>query len=184
VRIIAGRLGGRKIAAPAGLETRPTSDRVREALFSRLGYVTNASVLDLYAGTGALGIEAISRGAARAVFVESARPALTALRANLTVLGLTDAARVLAQPIARALPLLRSLGPFNLVFVDPPYAALADVPPFLVALIEAGGLTPDARVVIEHAAKDTAPSMAGLAGGADTRVYGTTAVTLYHRGEG
>ena len=70
MRIIAGRLGGRRIEAPEGLETRPTSDRVREALFSRLGYVQGARVLDLYAGTGALGLEAISRGAKRAVFVE------------------------------------------------------------------------------------------------------------------
>src|SRR6185369_7871918 len=103
MRIIAGRLGGRRLAAPRGSATRPTTDRVREALFSALGDVTGALVCDLYAGTGALGIEALSRGARRAVFIESARPALAALRRNLADLDLDDAARVFPLPVERAL---------------------------------------------------------------------------------
>ncbi len=88
MRVIAGRFGGRRLAAPRGSGTRPTSDRVREALFSMLGEIEGASVLDLFAGTGALGIEALSRGAASAVFVERDPAALSALRANLATLGL------------------------------------------------------------------------------------------------
>src|SRR5262249_36636856 len=102
MRVIAGHLGGRRLSAPRGLATRPTSDRVREALFSALGDVGGATVLDLYAGTGALGIEALSRGAAGATFVENARPALAALRGNLAALGLEEQARVIAQPVARS----------------------------------------------------------------------------------
>src|SRR3954454_14587442 len=89
VRVIAGQHGGRRLAAPRGEATRPTADRVREALFSALGDVSDMTVLDLFAGSGALGIEALSRGAAQATFVERARPALTALRANLEALDIT-----------------------------------------------------------------------------------------------
>ena len=183
MRIIAGRLGGRKIEAPEGLETRPTSDRVREALFSRLGHIQGARALDLYAGTGALGIEAISRGAKRAVFVESARAAVATLRANVEALGLTADTQVFAQAITRSLPHLAPLGPFDLVFLDPPYASLPEVPPIIAALLKAGALSPTARVIVEHAKKDPAPPLPGL-DEPDTRIYGTTAVSLYHRAEG
>lgn len=176
MRVIAGRLGGRRLTAPRGLSTRPTSDRVREALFSALGDVTGAAVLDLYAGTGALGIEALSRGARHATFVESARPALAALRENLRSLDLGDAAHVVSQPVARAVAALR--GPFDLVFLDPPYAALAEVPAALAALLAAGALAPGARVVVEHASRDTAPVVTRLTA-RPTRTYGDTAVTLY-----
>src|SRR3954464_12918408 len=102
MRIIAGRLGGRTLVAPHGRGTRPTSDRVREALFSILGDLSGAEVLDLYAGTGALGLEAISRGAARATFVERARPALVALRANIDKLGVSSQCEVLTTTVERA----------------------------------------------------------------------------------
>jgi 16S rRNA (guanine966-N2)-methyltransferase len=180
MRVIAGRLGGRRLTAPRGLATRPTSDRVREALFSALGDVSGASVLDLYAGTGALGIEALSRGAAGATFVESDRGALVALRENLTALGLEASTRVLAQPVARAAGALR--GPFDLVFADPPYAALAEVPPTLVALLQTATLAPRARVVVEHASRDHAPAITGLTP-RPSRAYGDTTVTLYDRDE-
>ena len=179
MRVIAGRLGGRRLAAPRGLATRPTSDRVREALFSALGDVRGARVLDLYAGTGALGIEALSRGAAQATFVESARAALGALRENLAALGIEGSARVLGQPVARALPGLA--GPFDLVFADPPYAALAEVPAALAALGPA--LAPASRVVVEHASRDDAPAIDGLTP-RPSRAYGDTAVTIYDRMEG
>src|SRR5689334_3768381 len=102
-RVIAGRLGGRTLVAPAGASTRPTSDRVREALFSILGDIEGATVLDLFAGTGALGIEALSRGASHATLVENARPALRALAQNLETLELGPKARVLPMSVERAL---------------------------------------------------------------------------------
>jgi 16S rRNA (guanine(966)-N(2))-methyltransferase RsmD len=182
MRVIAGRFGGRRLTAPRGRETRPTSDRVREALFSVLGSVSGVRVLDLYAGTGALGIEALSRGAADATYVESARPALAALRENLASLGLEGAARVVARPVAACASAGALPGPFDLVFADPPYAALADVPPAVSALVAAGALAPGARVVVEHAARDAAPDIAGLSR-RPTRTYGDTAVTIYDREE-
>lgn len=178
MRVIAGRLGGRTLKAPRGLATRPTSDRVREALFSMLGDVAGAAVLDLYAGTGALGIEALSRGAARAVLVESARPALAVIRENLGALDLADQARVLGQPVARALPELGRLGPFDVIFLDPPYAALAEVPGVVAALGKSGAIGPGARVIVEHASRDAAPELAGLES-EPTRTYGDTSLTIY-----
>ena len=122
MRIIAGALRGRKLQAPPGFETRPTADRVRETLFSmlasRIGSFEQIRVADLYAGTGALGFEAISRGAAHATFVESDSRAAAAIRANADRLGIADRIRLIAGS-AVALP--RS-EPFDLIFADPPYA--------------------------------------------------------------
>ncbi len=123
MRVIAGRYGGRRLQAPRGRATRPTSDRVREALFSTLGDIMDANVLDLFAGTGALGIEALSRGATAAVFVERDAPALRALRANLAALGLHEPqALLLATDAQHALRAARERGEtYDLLFVDPPY---------------------------------------------------------------
>ncbi len=119
MRVVAGTHRGRLLARPPGAGTRPTGDRVREALFSMLGDVGDADVLDLYAGSGALGIEALSRGAAKAVFVDSSRGAAEAVRANLTALGLRG------EVVCReALDYLRGAAGqrrFDLVFCDPPY---------------------------------------------------------------
>jgi 16S rRNA (guanine(966)-N(2))-methyltransferase RsmD len=177
MRVIAGRLGGRRLTAPRGMATRPTSDRVREALFSALGDVDGVAVLDLYAGTGALGIEALSRGAARATFVENGRPALAALRRNLAALGLEGEARVVALPVERAVTTLAAQA-YDLVLVDPPYAAIGAVPRVIEALAKAGALAHDGRVVVEHAARDAAPPVAGLVA-RPTRTYGDTALTIY-----
>jgi 16S rRNA (guanine966-N2)-methyltransferase len=120
VRIVAGSLGGRRIEAPRGTRTRPTSDRVREALFSVLGDVTGMAVLDLFAGSGALGLEALSRGAARATFVERDAAALRALEANIGSLGVeADLRRTDARAFARNAS--SAGGPYDLIFVDPPY---------------------------------------------------------------
>lgn len=120
MRVVAGTLGGRVLNAPRGAATRPTSDRVREALFSILASVDGSRVLDLFAGSGALGIEALSRGAATATFVDSASAAIAAIRRNLELLGLQ--AEVLRMPALRALactPVLER--EYDLVFLDPPY---------------------------------------------------------------
>jgi len=184
MRVIGGSLGGRRLVAPSGHATRPTSDRVREALFNVLGDVSGAAVLDLYAGTGALGIEALSRGAARVVFVENGRPALAALQKNLASLGIEGLGRVITSPVLRALPTLPALGPFDLVLLDPPYAALAEASRVLEAFAEETSrlVAPGARVVLEHASRDAPPEPAGLVRD-ETRIYGDTAISLYTRAE-
>jgi 16S rRNA (guanine966-N2)-methyltransferase len=121
VRIVAGSRKGHTIYAPKGLDTRPTADRVREAAFNLLGPVDGASVLDLFAGSGAMGLEALSRGAARAVFVESDREACRAIERNLEKLRLTGA-RVVCDDVLRFLATER--GRYDLVLVDPPYDLL------------------------------------------------------------
>jgi 16S rRNA (guanine966-N2)-methyltransferase len=176
VRVIAGQLGGRKLVAPRGATTRPTSDRVREALFSALSDVTGARVLDLYAGTGAFGIEALSRGAAHACFVEKDRNALAALRENVAALALEHATEVRALAVARAVSAIA--GPFDLVFADPPYALVAELPPAFAKLRTNGAIARGARLVIEHASRDPAPAIVG-ATPRPTRVYGDTSVTIY-----
>ena len=123
MRVVAGELRGRRLQSPEGGDVRPTSDRVRESVFNALGSldaVEGARVLDLFAGTGALGIEALSRGAARATFVEQARPALRILEANLAALGLGDRARVVRGDVLAVLAGLTE--PVDLVLIDPPYA--------------------------------------------------------------
>ena len=144
MRVVAGEFKGRRLHAPRGARTRPTADRVREALFSMLGDVSGARVLDLYAGSGALGIEAISRGAESATFVERDRHALAALRRNLDAVGVD--ARVIARDVGRFLA--RPEGTFDLVFCDPPYD---DAPRVAAALTEAlpQTLEEDARIVTE-----------------------------------
>ncbi|HEV3378358.1 MAG TPA: 16S rRNA (guanine(966)-N(2))-methyltransferase RsmD [Thermoleophilaceae bacterium] len=117
MRVVAGEFRGRRLAAPRGARTRPTADRVREALFSMLGDVSGARVLDLYAGSGALGIEALSRGAASAVFVERDPRAAAVIERNLTSLGLEE--EVLRRDAVRFLS--AGVGTFDLVFCDPPY---------------------------------------------------------------
>jgi 16S rRNA (guanine966-N2)-methyltransferase len=144
VRVVAGDFKGRRLVAPRGAGTRPTADRVREALFSMLGDVSDARVLDLYAGSGALGIEALSRGAKSAVFVERDQAALSALRRNLDAVGAR--AEVRRQDVLRFLA--RPEGTFDLVFCDPPYdGAPAVAAPLTGALPTLLG--EDARIVTE-----------------------------------
>jgi 16S rRNA (guanine966-N2)-methyltransferase len=128
MRIIAGALRSRRIEAPAGLATRPTSDRLRETLFNVLApRIADAVFLDLYAGSGAVGIEALSRGARQVVFVERAQPALKVLRANLQALQLTAGFRVQAESASAFLRGPRSGGAaFDVIFLDPPYDAAGE----------------------------------------------------------
>ncbi|HEY2510757.1 MAG TPA: 16S rRNA (guanine(966)-N(2))-methyltransferase RsmD [Polyangiaceae bacterium] len=182
MRITGGELRSRALKAPKGHDTRPTSDRVREALFSILtargGVLAGARVLDLYAGTGALGLEALSRGAAAAVFVERSREALAVLRANIASLGVGDRAVVVGAAVEKAEKVLRDSS-FGLVFADPPYAdvksgvATRALEAMVVPRLEPAGL-----VVLEHASRDPAPPLARLAL-EESRTYGDTCVTFY-----
>jgi 16S rRNA (guanine966-N2)-methyltransferase len=150
MRVIAGRYGGRRLMAPKGRTTRPTSDRVREALFAMLGDIADARVLDLFAGTGALGIEALSRGAGHAVFVERDRSAIEAIQANLVALGLGDEQALLRrEDVDDALKAARKRKEtYDLILIDPPYGRALEWGPRLSAALRAL-LAPGARVVLE-----------------------------------
>jgi len=150
---------------------------VKEALFNILGGLDGARVLDLYAGTGSLGIEALSRGADHAVFVESGREALRALRDNLAALDLDSRSLVLSLDVARARATLSKHGPFDVLFADPPYKELETTIPTIADI--AGELTDEGVVVVEHAARDVIASAALEA--FDTRRYGDTALTFLRR---
>jgi 16S rRNA (guanine966-N2)-methyltransferase len=178
LRVVAGRLGGRSLRAVPGSATRPTSDRVREALFAILGdRVRGARVLDLFAGTGALAIEALSRGADRAVLVEQAAPAVAVIRANLAALELTEVAAVRRT---RAETYLRRQhdGPFDLVFLDPPYAAGVGLVTGLLARLTGDALAPGGTVVLEAAARAEPPVWPGGMDAEAPRRYGDTALHL------
>lgn len=147
MRIVAGQWGGRRLVAPAGAATRPTSDRVREALFAILGRLDGARVLDLFAGSGALGLEALSRGAASATFVDSAPAAARAIRVNVQALGaIAEVRRQDARGFLRNAQ--RAAATYDLVFLDPPYRQAGRLGPELSALL-APVLAPGARVVSE-----------------------------------
>jgi 16S rRNA (guanine966-N2)-methyltransferase len=150
VRIIAGTLGGRRIAAPPGTDTRPTSDRVREALFSALGPLDGETVLDLFAGSGALAIEALSRGAGRAVLVEKDARAAAVIRRNLEALELgPDQATLRRRDALKALRDAREAGEtYDLLFLDPPYRLATGLGPELAEAL-APVLAPGARVIGE-----------------------------------
>ncbi|HEY2537449.1 MAG TPA: 16S rRNA (guanine(966)-N(2))-methyltransferase RsmD [Solirubrobacteraceae bacterium] len=156
MRVIAGRYGGRRLSAPKGRGTRPTSERVREALFAMLGDIEGVRVLDLFAGTGALGIEALSRGAERAVFVECERAAIEVLRGNLAALGLGgEEAQLRRDDAEQALRGARKRKEtYDLVLIDPPYGQALQWEPRLSAAL-AGVLAPRARVVLEHDRRST-----------------------------
>lgn len=180
MRVIAGELGGRRLRAPAGRATRPTSDRVREALFAMLGEIAGADVLDLFAGSGALGIEALSRGAASAAFVERDARALRALTANLGSLGLAlPRARVCRSDALVALRSARRGGDtYDLVFIDPPYAKARGLTGELTAALPPL-LAPAARVVVESDRR--APLELGLELERERR-YGDTTIRIHlHR---
>jgi 16S rRNA (guanine966-N2)-methyltransferase len=181
VRVVAGTLRGRSLEAPAGDATRPTGARVKEALFSILGDVRNERVLDAYAGSGALGIEALSRGASFTVFVEAGRPALLSLRRNLATLELGPTSRVIAARVETSLAMLTRLAPFDLVLCDPPWKDVAAARATLEALARAGLLAAQARIVLEHSAKDpqSPPGDESQLVLVDERRWGDTAITFF-----
>jgi 16S rRNA (guanine966-N2)-methyltransferase len=171
MRVIAGELRGRRLVAPRGWRVRPTSDRVREAIFSSLGDVSGARVLDLYCGTGALGIEALSRGASHATLVDrDTRPAL----GNVEHLGLRERVELVRADAASWLE--EAAGGFDLVFLDAPYRLADRVGPEIDSRL-GRVLASGARVVVESAARKPL-RLASLDAGRDRR-YGGTQVTFY-----
>ncbi len=191
MRVIAGTYGGRRLVVPRGVSTRPTSDRVREALFSQLVSMAGPdlgrpAVLDAFAGSGALGIEALSRGALRTTFVERDPRALAALRHNLDILGLDE--RAVVYPGDLFTHLRRETivgGPFALLFLDPPYRInKSEVRRAVVALAQLGLLSPDAVVVWEYDAGESLEWPPDFEPASERR-YGDTAVDIViWRGEG
>ena len=149
MRVIAGSAKGKSLQAPAGWETtRPTADKVKEAIFGSIQFELEGSrVLDLFAGSGALGIEALSRGAAQAVLVDASREAVRAIQANLAYTGLAERAEVLPMDYARALARLHA--PFDFIFLDPPYRS--DLYAAAIAGIHARGLlAAEGLIIVEH----------------------------------
>ncbi len=175
MRVVAGSLGGRRLIAPPGDATRPTGDRVREALFSVLGAsVQGARVLDLFAGSGALGIEALSRGAATAVFVDRAPQAIAAVRANLAALGIEGQTHR-AEARAWLRTASRRGDAYDLVFLDPPYRRAGELGRELSEGL-AAVLAPGARVVSESDRRDPLELDWPLA---DERRYGDTVIRIH-----
>jgi 16S rRNA (guanine(966)-N(2))-methyltransferase RsmD len=174
VRIVAGSFGGRRLEAPAGTATRPTSDRVKEALFSILGPIEGATVVDLFAGSGALGLEALSRGAESATFVESDRKAADTIRRNVASLGCSSRATLIVDRAERSLARLPPK--IDLLLMDPPYATLSSVMPLIDRLAVSGALPVGARVCVEHRTGD-APRLERVAL-SPARVYGDTSLSF------
>jgi 16S rRNA (guanine966-N2)-methyltransferase len=187
MRIVAGELRGRRLLAPEDDTIRPTPDRVREALFNILAHgkftadgtspIAGAVVLDAFCGTGAMGLEALSRGAARAMFVDNNEKALALVRANIQAFGLVERARIVRSDL-RHPP--RAPEPASLAFLDPPYGeAIAESA--LVELAAMGWFAPGALVTVEHARRGDFPAPAGFTG-IDQRQYGKTRIAILRYG--
>lgn len=191
MRIVAGTLRGRRLSAPAGKGTRPTTDRVREAVFSALTSLAGprlggGPVLDAFAGSGALGLEALSRGAVRATFVEADRKALAALAENIRSLAVEERCRVVRGDVFVLAKRGVVGGPFALLLLDPPYTLVqSSVGDLIGELARAGSLSTGCLAVWEHAAEDEAVWPAGFTSLADKR-YGATGVAIaeYEGGAG
>ena len=179
MRVITGSARGRRLRELEGLETRPTTDRVKESMFNILQFdVEDSRVLDLFAGTGQLGIEALSRGAAAAVFVEQRRDAAALIRENLKLTGLTDRARVVN---GEALSYLASAGErFDLVFLDPPYAA-GLWKPALEAVSRFDILSDHGIIICESAADRLLPTLSSPYEMGREYRYGKIKLTVFHR---
>jgi 16S rRNA (guanine966-N2)-methyltransferase len=177
MRIVRGSVGGRVLRAPPGAETRPTSEKVREAIFNILPDVEGMAVLDLFAGSGALGIEALSRGAAHATFVDQGKAALTAIRGNLRELGLDARSTVLSGDAVALAARHVPASPWQLVFIDPPYRSDLAVR----SATALAHLADEAVIVIEHDRRNAPPDQLGSLLRTDERRYGDTLVSFYAR---
>ncbi len=183
MRIIAGSAKGRKLYTPAGSRIRPTSDRVKEALFNivsgLLGSFSDCPVLDIFAGTGNLGIEALSRGAPRAVFIDSHRDSVALVKRNLELTGFLDRSRIICRDAQAALKNLDVSGEsFRLVFIDPPY--YGELLESVLAFLGTSRLLVDGSLVIaEHSTRETLRADFGPLRRFDGRTYGDTALAFY-----
>lgn len=182
MRIIAGRDKGRTIMTPKGLSTRPTGERARQALFSILGsYVLDAKVLDLFSGSGALALEALSRGAQSAVLVDKDAQAIASITRNISAMRLELSARLMPTDVFAAMARLAIEGQtFDLVFLDPPYAA-GLLHRALETLSEGPLLTPESIIVAECAAEHDMEHVSGLIM-VDERIYGAAKFLIYRQG--
>jgi len=182
MRIIGGSAGGRRLRAPSGPQTRPTSDRVREALFSILGPPPqSARALDLFAGSGGLGLEALSRGVSAAVFIDQNNAALQALRQNIAELGFGGSTEVHKGDALRQLKrLLQGGQEFHWIFIDPPYAS-----PLAAQCLEQLGTKPilstGGQIIVEHDRRSAPDEEFGCLVKTDSRRYGDTCVSFYER---
>jgi len=183
LRVISGSARGRKLLTPKDWQIRPTSDRVKESLFNiltvLLGNFSGRRVLDVFAGTGNLGIEALSRGAAAAVFIDESREAVTLVKKNLELAGITARGKVVQKEALSALKwLAKSEDPFDLVFLDPPYrGGLSEK--VLEYLASAELIGESSMVIAETAAKEKLPSEFGRLQEFDKRIYGDTALSFF-----
>lgn len=181
IRVIAGHLKGRRIPTLSGRTTRPTSQRAREALFSILGaHIQNATMVDLFAGTGAVGLEALSRGAARVLFVEQEPQAGASIQHTLSQFKISSSGRVLVSDASLAIQnsILVGWRPFDVIFLDPPYR-LPNIPELLRQIEEADLIAPTGRVIYEHFHKTTPPYSIGEWTFIRTARYGDTGFTFY-----
>jgi len=179
VRVIAGEFKGRRLVTPRGRRTRPTADQVRLALMDTLSpWLPRARVLDLYAGAGGVGLEALSRGAAHATFVERDAQALRALAANVEALGVAGRARVVRQDVGRALGALGRAGErFTIIFLDPPYEDAIDA--VLEGVARAGLAAADGIVIAQHRTKRPPAASSGTLVLSRTRKFGETTLTFF-----
>ena len=180
LRIIAGALKGKKLYSVEGTKTRPTSDRVREAIFNIISMrIGGAEVLDLFAGTGAYGLEALSRGAGRAVFADVDRDAILTLKRNIQACRLQAKTKIFQWDIKKSLNRLKTIAPaFNLVFMDPPYDQNL-IRPGLENLLACECLAKGACIVIEHGSRESLPESQDLIQLTDQRRYGKTIVSFF-----
>jgi 16S rRNA (guanine966-N2)-methyltransferase len=181
VRVIAGKFRSRTLRSLKDQALRPTSDRLRETLFNVLGpTVSGSTFLDFYAGTGAVGIEAISRGARRAIFAEQHAPAAALIQRNLESLGISAEAEVLCMNVLRAIERLEAKKVHaQFIFLDPPYAADVDYESALEALGESPLLAPDGRLIVEHLKKRALPEHVGDLELARVLEQGDAALSFY-----
>jgi len=182
LRVISGILKGKKLQSFSSPKIRPTSDRVKESLFNILGNVLleDADVLDLFSGTGNLGIESLSRGAKLVCFAENDRESLKTLRANLDSCGLAEKADIISLDVLKALQLLENKGrSFDVIFLDPPY--MKGLTGRTLEALGEGSLADNAVVVAEHAAKEEMRKCYGMLSMTDERRYGDTVISFYGR---
>jgi len=181
MRISGGRVKGRILSSPKGLLIRPTSDRVREAIFNILGQdLSGLSVLDIFSGTGSLGLEALSRGAGHVVFLDKLRESIDLIKKNIDLCGYGDSGMTLRRDLTRGIPWGHPLlmKQFDLVFLDPPYSKNLSTP-VLSGLSKGKRLSSGARVVVESGKTESLPLSFPSLEMVDARVYGDTKISIY-----